>query len=135
MDYNKLPGYLFWSLHLVWLFPWALFLGALIHQAYGAFQRYTRTNPLPIADRAVVVVGILLRDRTSPTLHRLPRTRRLLLYELAAAKNSPSPHASFSHNLLPTHHLLLTLFSTSSWSSSPSPPTRSTTPSPPTSRS
>jgi 4-amino-4-deoxy-L-arabinose transferase-like glycosyltransferase len=26
MDYNKLPGYLFWSLHLVWLFPWSLFL-------------------------------------------------------------------------------------------------------------
>ncbi len=26
MDYNKLPGYLFWSLHLVWLFPWALFI-------------------------------------------------------------------------------------------------------------
>jgi 4-amino-4-deoxy-L-arabinose transferase-like glycosyltransferase len=25
MDYNKLPGYLFWSLHLAWLFPWALF--------------------------------------------------------------------------------------------------------------
>ncbi len=24
-DYNKLPGYLFWSLHLVWLFPWSLF--------------------------------------------------------------------------------------------------------------
>jgi 4-amino-4-deoxy-L-arabinose transferase-like glycosyltransferase len=26
VDYNKLPGYLFWSLHLVWLFPWSLFL-------------------------------------------------------------------------------------------------------------
>ncbi|SNT24432.1 4-amino-4-deoxy-L-arabinose transferase [Granulicella rosea] len=26
MDYNKLPSYLYWSLHLVWLFPWALFL-------------------------------------------------------------------------------------------------------------
>ena len=25
VDYNKLPGYLFWSLPLVWLFPWALF--------------------------------------------------------------------------------------------------------------
>lgn len=25
-DYNKLPGTLFWSLHLVWLFPWSLFL-------------------------------------------------------------------------------------------------------------
>ena len=26
MDYNKLPGYLYWSLHIVWLFPWALFV-------------------------------------------------------------------------------------------------------------
>ena len=26
MDYNKLPASLFWSLHLVWLFPWSLFL-------------------------------------------------------------------------------------------------------------
>jgi hypothetical protein len=25
-DYNKLPGYLYWSLHLVWLFPWSLFV-------------------------------------------------------------------------------------------------------------
>ena len=24
-DYNKLPGYLYWALHLVWLFPWSLF--------------------------------------------------------------------------------------------------------------
>ena len=67
-DYNKLPGYLFWSLHLVWLFPWALFCGALIRQAWAAFNRYTLTNPMP-ADRsffyqpfAVVVVGIVLRD-------------------------------------------------------------------------
>ncbi|HEY4381977.1 MAG TPA: glycosyltransferase family 39 protein [Acidobacteriaceae bacterium] len=28
-DYNKLPGYLYWSLHLVWLFPWALFVPLL----------------------------------------------------------------------------------------------------------
>lgn len=27
-DYNKLPGYLFWSLHIVWLFPWSLFIPA-----------------------------------------------------------------------------------------------------------
>jgi len=25
-DYNKLPGYLYWTLHLVWLFPWSLYL-------------------------------------------------------------------------------------------------------------
>jgi hypothetical protein len=25
-DYNKLPGYLYWTLHLVWLFPWSFYL-------------------------------------------------------------------------------------------------------------
>ncbi|MEI9979214.1 MAG: glycosyltransferase family 39 protein [Edaphobacter sp.] len=32
-DYNKLPGYLFWTLHLVWLFPWSLFLPVAIREA------------------------------------------------------------------------------------------------------
>ncbi|HEU5400722.1 MAG TPA: glycosyltransferase family 39 protein, partial [Terriglobales bacterium] len=31
-DYNKLPGYLYWSLHLVWLFPWSLFLPVAIRR-------------------------------------------------------------------------------------------------------
>jgi 4-amino-4-deoxy-L-arabinose transferase-like glycosyltransferase len=26
MDYNKMPGWLFWAAHVVWLFPWVLFL-------------------------------------------------------------------------------------------------------------
>jgi len=29
-DYNKLPWSLYWSLHLVWLFPWSLYLPAAI---------------------------------------------------------------------------------------------------------
>jgi hypothetical protein len=67
MDYNKLPGYLFWSLHLVWLFPWSLFCGVLIRRAYVSFTNFNKTNP--VANRisywqpfAVVVVGIFLRD-------------------------------------------------------------------------
>jgi 4-amino-4-deoxy-L-arabinose transferase-like glycosyltransferase len=66
-DYNKLPGYLFWTLHLVWLFPWSLFCGALIHQASSSFGCFNKANP--IANRlsywqpfAVVVIGIGLRD-------------------------------------------------------------------------
>jgi len=67
MDYNKLPSYLYWGLHLVWLFPWSLFCGVLIQQAVTSFSHFYKTNP--IANRlsywqpfAVVIVGLLLRD-------------------------------------------------------------------------
>ena len=33
-DYNKLPGYLYWTLHLVWLFPWSLFAPAALIVAW-----------------------------------------------------------------------------------------------------
>jgi 4-amino-4-deoxy-L-arabinose transferase-like glycosyltransferase len=66
-DYNKLPSYLYWSLHLVWLFPWSLFCGVLFRQAAVSFSRFNQSNP--IANRisywqpfAVVAVGIFLRD-------------------------------------------------------------------------
>jgi 4-amino-4-deoxy-L-arabinose transferase-like glycosyltransferase len=68
MDYNKLPSSLFWSLHLVWLFPWSLFGGALILLAWRAFQRYYETNPIPENQNlfwqpfAVVAIGLALRE-------------------------------------------------------------------------
>ncbi len=66
-DYNKLPSYLYWTLHLVWLFPWSLFCGVLLRQAAESFSRFNQNNP--IANHisywqpfAVVAVGIFLRD-------------------------------------------------------------------------
>ncbi len=32
-DYNKLPASLYWSLHLVWLFPWSFYLPSLARNA------------------------------------------------------------------------------------------------------
>jgi 4-amino-4-deoxy-L-arabinose transferase-like glycosyltransferase len=32
-DYNKLPATLYWTLHLVWLFPWSLYLPAAVKVA------------------------------------------------------------------------------------------------------
>ncbi len=32
-DYNKLPALLYWTLHLVWLFPWSLYLPAALKTA------------------------------------------------------------------------------------------------------
>ncbi|HZY64175.1 MAG TPA: glycosyltransferase family 39 protein [Edaphobacter sp.] len=37
-DYNKLPGYLFWSLHIVWLFPWSLFFPAALVVAWKRWK-------------------------------------------------------------------------------------------------
>ncbi|MBB5066414.1 glycosyltransferase family 39 protein [Granulicella mallensis] len=38
-DYNKLPGYLYWSLHLVWLFPWSLFAPVALIAAWRRRSR------------------------------------------------------------------------------------------------
>jgi 4-amino-4-deoxy-L-arabinose transferase-like glycosyltransferase len=39
-DYNKLPGVLYWLLHLVWLFPWSLFLPALFAVAWKTRRQW-----------------------------------------------------------------------------------------------
>jgi 4-amino-4-deoxy-L-arabinose transferase-like glycosyltransferase len=36
VDYNKLPFVLYWSLHLVWLFPWSIFLPVVLKRAWTA---------------------------------------------------------------------------------------------------
>ena len=35
-DYNKQPAYLYWTLHLVWLFPWSLYLPLAIRRLLHA---------------------------------------------------------------------------------------------------
>src|SRR5258708_4734467 len=37
-DYNKLPPMLYWSLHLVWLFPWSLYLPAAVRTAVETWR-------------------------------------------------------------------------------------------------
>ncbi len=55
-DYNKLPWALYWSLHLVWLFPWSLYLPAAIRTLFdlrkaGAGKPGLRKEDLPKEDR------------------------------------------------------------------------------------
>ncbi len=42
-DYSKLPATLYWTLHLVWLFPWSLYLPAAVTTAMEAW-RFRRGN-------------------------------------------------------------------------------------------
>jgi len=37
-DYSKLPASLYWTLHLVWLFPWSLYLPAAVTRAAEAWR-------------------------------------------------------------------------------------------------
>jgi 4-amino-4-deoxy-L-arabinose transferase-like glycosyltransferase len=52
-DYNKLPGYAYWLLHLVWIFPWSLFLPALVAVAWKTrhkWMQYLRSDDGATAD-------------------------------------------------------------------------------------
>jgi 4-amino-4-deoxy-L-arabinose transferase-like glycosyltransferase len=40
VDYNKLPFVLYWSLHLVWLFPWSIYLPVVLRRAWAARTRW-----------------------------------------------------------------------------------------------
>ncbi len=39
-DYNKLPALLYWGLHLVWLFPWSLFLPVVLRLVWKSRARW-----------------------------------------------------------------------------------------------
>lgn len=70
-DYNKLPALLYWTLHLVWLFPWSFYLPAAIRTAMEARRRRSaNANPRIAAAR-----GADLRDFAART--------RLLCWSLA----------------------------------------------------
>jgi len=68
-DYNKLPGYLYWSLHLVWLFPWALFLPLGFAAIWRRFRHQTLTltrnsNLLPPLKLQFLLFFIMAITRT-----------------------------------------------------------------------
>ena len=60
-DYNKLPGSLYWSLHIVWIFPWSLFAPAAIVLGWRERHRLRHnrlSTTLSFAQRSVLLLGI-----------------------------------------------------------------------------
>ncbi len=121
MDYNKLPGYLFWSLHLVWLFPWSLLLPALVAQAVRAFRAHRRAST-PLLDHwplytiyIIAITGVLLRN-----LARIPYLMTvvalctgILVIELFRRQQAAAPGTALLRveTYAERTTLLLTLFS------------------------
>jgi 4-amino-4-deoxy-L-arabinose transferase-like glycosyltransferase len=45
-DYNTVPRFWFWALHSVWLFPWSMYLPAVVKLSYRPVDRAGRTRLL-----------------------------------------------------------------------------------------
>jgi 4-amino-4-deoxy-L-arabinose transferase-like glycosyltransferase len=55
-DYNTVPRFWFWSLHLVWLFPWSVYLPATFSLTYKPLDRAGRTRLLALCWIGFVLV-------------------------------------------------------------------------------
>jgi 4-amino-4-deoxy-L-arabinose transferase-like glycosyltransferase len=119
-DYNKLPGYLYWSLHLVWLFPWSLFLPLGIAGLWRKFRQQIPTigrnsnllPPLPILIGFMVLAGVssVAAGLVTTIIVVLGTFAVLLVFTHRISDRLP---ASPFRNLTPPQctTLLLTLFS------------------------
>jgi 4-amino-4-deoxy-L-arabinose transferase-like glycosyltransferase len=60
-DYNKLPWALYWSLHLVWLFPWSLYLPAAL-RTISDVRREKATSNFAARTRLMcwILAGLIL---------------------------------------------------------------------------
>lgn len=55
-DYNKMPAAAYWLSHLVWLFPWSLFLPLAVRDAWRTFR--SRTTALDFAGKTRLLCTI-----------------------------------------------------------------------------
>jgi 4-amino-4-deoxy-L-arabinose transferase-like glycosyltransferase len=92
-DYNKLPFALYWSLHLVWLFPWSVFAPAALLTAWR--RRHELLDPTP-ATRTVLLLSIFsalvlcfFSLSTNQEYYTFPAYLPLLML-LAAALSKPA---------------------------------------------
>jgi 4-amino-4-deoxy-L-arabinose transferase-like glycosyltransferase len=55
-DYNTVPRWLFWAFHLLWLFPWSVYLPAVVRQAYRKPDRASRTRLLALCWAGFILI-------------------------------------------------------------------------------
>jgi len=87
-DYNTVPRLYFWLLHLVWLFPWSVYLPAVWKLDFAAHDRAARTRRL-----ALIWIGFILlffSFSTTQEYYSMPCYPALALL-IAGALDSGSP--------------------------------------------
>ena len=92
-DYNTVPRFWFWALHLVWLFPWSLFLPGIFRLSYLGRDRASRLRLL-----SVIWIGFVLiffTFSTTQEYYSMP-CYPAFAFLLASALAGGSEHKSFS---------------------------------------
>ena len=57
-DYNKLPAALYWTLHIVWLFPWSLFVPAAVAVAWRERHILRESTWRSFSERSILLLLI-----------------------------------------------------------------------------
>ncbi len=114
-DYNKVPAVLYWSLHLVWLFPWSLYLPLALRNVRRDFRLRRLGPPLDFAARTRLMcwlwagaVLVFFSLSTSQEYYTFPAYFPILL--LVAAAIADYERASCKRWLVPVS-VVLTAFS------------------------
>ncbi len=85
-DYNKLPGLWYWLLHLVWIFPWSLFLPATAAVAWKTRHRWMQRFKQDGGQTVDFYLDNALREDVSSYVLRLKfRVRTVWLLSLFSA--------------------------------------------------
>jgi len=113
-DYNKLPGWLYWSLHLVWLFPWSLLWPAVAIAAWKSkVQRrdFTWRSTVMLASFAALVI-VFFSLSTNQEYYTYPAYLPLAILTMAgtvAAERTFATDGTIRRWLLSAHILLTIL--------------------------
>ncbi|MBS1814042.1 MAG: glycosyltransferase family 39 protein [Acidobacteria bacterium] len=108
-DYNKLPWYLYWTLHIVWLFPWSFFAPSAVI-AWRNKNRTTIPGPKDTSARMLFLYGALIlvffAFSTNQEYYTFPSYLPLLMLTAAGivyAENFYSTHRTSRRALLGAH--------------------------------
>ena len=85
-DYNKLPGIWYWLAHLVWIFPWSLFLPAAVAVAWKTRHGWLKHLRHDAGDTVDFYLDNAMQEDVATMVQRVKfRTRTTWLLSLFAA--------------------------------------------------
>jgi len=104
-DYSTVPRYLFWGLHLVWLFPWTAFIWGLVRHFPGSLRPKVKTAQVGLFLFLWIGViigfysfGSTMEYYTFPTLAAFALLLGKAMAELEETSSLPAGHAGDNYS-------------------------------------